>query len=535
VTDANATVLAEICRRLDGLPLAIELAAARSRLLPPPTLLARLERRLQLLKGGARDLPGRQQTLRATIDWSHDLLEAGEQTLFARLGVFAGGCTLEAAEAVCDLGGDLDVLTGLDALVDKNLLQPRHGPDGDSRLLMLETIREYALERLSERREADAVARRHADYYRGVAEQAEAEVLGSQQGRWFEWLEADLDNLRTALAWSVAHQEAEVTARLAAPIMPFWVSRAHVGEGLRWLDAALEQRERLSRPALAKTLFARAYLPLQTGAHHGEAEPLLKESLALFQKVGDTTWTVRAVSVLGHAAMRVRDFDRGVALRTQAVAMARDGADPWNLAMALGNLGLSLLTTDSPGRARAALEESLALYRGLEDVVGIALTLYGLAMLALGDGDLDQASSLLEEALALARKGGHLLDAGNYLTDLGIVALHQGDYTRAATLLEEGFRLAQQAEDELLAAKCLWGWAAVAVARGQPARAARLWGAASARDYALAVPPMAVRPVEARLLASARERLSPHVFEAEWAKGQATDLEDVIADALRGH
>ena len=348
-------------------------------------------------------------------------------------------------------------------------------------------------------------------------------------------LEADLDNLRAALAWSVTYQEQELTACLAAPIMPFWISRAHVSEGLRWLDAALEQRERLSRPALAKALFARAYLPLQTGAHHGEGDPLLEESLALFQELGDMTWTVRAISVLGHAAMRTRDFDRGIALQTQAVAMARDGADPWNLAMALGNLGLSLVTTDTLDRARAALEESLALYRGLDDAAGIALTLYGLAMLALGKGDLDQASSLLEEALALARKGGHFLDARNYLTDLGIVALHRGDYGRAATLLEEGFNLAQEAEDELVAAKCLWGWAVVAAARDQPDRAARLWGAASARDYALVTRPVAVRPLEVRLLIPARERLSRHVFEAEWATGQAMKLEDAVADALQGH
>src|SRR5215216_5717150 len=239
-TDANAPVLAEICRRLDGLPLAIELAAARSSILSPQALLSRLERRLQLLIGGARDLPARQQTLRATIDWSYDLLDVTEQSLFARLAVFAGGCTLEAAEVVCNLEGGPDVLAGLDGLADKNLVQPRDGPDGDPRLLMLDTVREYALERLVGRNEADTVARRHADYYLGLAEQAEAELSGSWQGAWYERLGADLDNFRAALASSLAQYRLDTAARLAAALMPLWVSRGHVTEGVRWLDAALE-------------------------------------------------------------------------------------------------------------------------------------------------------------------------------------------------------------------------------------------------------------------------------------------------------
>jgi predicted ATPase len=271
VTDENAAALADICRRLDGLPLAIELAAARSKLLSPQALVSRLERRFELLQGGPRDLPVRQQTLRATIDWSYALLDAGEQSLFARLAVFAGGCTLEAAEAVCGLEDGPDVLTGLAALIDKNLLQSRDGIDGDRRVQMLETVREYALERLGERRETDEVARRHAAYYLRLAEQAELEVLGPRQQAWYERLAADLDNLRGALTWPLAHREAEVTGRLAAALMPFWISRGHVSDGLRWLEAALQHRGRLSRSTLAKALFAKAFLLLQVGAQHGQA------------------------------------------------------------------------------------------------------------------------------------------------------------------------------------------------------------------------------------------------------------------------
>jgi predicted ATPase/class 3 adenylate cyclase len=531
-TDANGLVLAEICRRLDGLPLAIELAAARSRLLSPRALLARLERRLQLLKGGAHDLPARQQTLRATIDWSYALLEAGEQTLFARLAIFAGGCTLEAAEAVCNLEGDLDVLAGLDALMDNNLLQPRDGSEGDSRLLMLETIREYALERLTECRETDAVARRHADYYLGLAEHAEPELLGPRQGVWFEWLEADLDNLRAALAWSLAHREAEVTARLAASIPQFWASRSHANEGLRWLDSALEHRGMLSSPALAKATVTKAFLLLKLGVDHPQANMLLKEGLALFQKLEDTTWTVRTIFLLGWAASQAGHLERSVALREQAVALARDEADAWNLAAALDHLGGSLLMPDDLARARAVYEESLALYRSVGEPQGIQIALWGLAMVALGDGQHRRAMSLLEEALALARKLGDLEAVANLLADRGVVALHETDYEQAAALFEESLRLSPQVEEEWLSAQCLWGVAAVAAAQGQPSRAARLWGAAAALGYALHLPAYALHPPEEQLLSLARERLGQDAFDAEWAKGHAMRRDDAVAYAL---
>jgi predicted ATPase/class 3 adenylate cyclase len=531
VTEANAPVLAEICRRLDGLPLAIELAAARSRMLSPQALLSRLERRLQLLKGGDRDLPARQQTLRATIDWSYDLLEVSEQSLFARLAVFAGGCTMEAAEVVCDLEGDLDVLAGLDALADKNLVQPREALDGDPRLLMLDTVREYALERLAGRSEADTVARRHADYYLGLAEQAESELSGSWQGAWYERLEADLPNFRAALTSSLAHRP-DTTASLAAALMPLWVSRGHITQGVRWLDAALEHRGSISPSALGKALFVKSYLLLQVGAHHGQAERLLEESLSLFRMVGDTTWTVRAVSVLGQTAIRAREFDRGLALREQAVALARGQEDKWNLAMAVCNLGLSLLQAGDHGRARAALDEALLLNQSFGDLESSALVLDGLGMLALAEGDSRRASSLVEQALVLARKVGHVLDAADFLADLGLVALHEDDYGRAAVLFEESLRLALPMEDELSIAKCLWGLAALAAAHGQPVRGVRLWAAATALRYELTAPPSAVGPLEERLLSPARERLGLDAFDAEWSRGQAMGREDVIAYAL---
>jgi predicted ATPase/class 3 adenylate cyclase len=534
LTDTNAPVVAEICRRLDGLPLAIELAAARSGMLSPRALLGRLERRLQLLGGGGRDLPGRQQTLRATIDWSHDLLEAGEQLLFARLAVFAGGCTLEAAEMVCNLEGNLDVATGLDGLVDKSLLQPREGPDGDPRVGLLETVREYALERLATRGEVDAAAGRHADYYLGLAERAESELFGAQQGVWLERLEVDLDNFRAALTWSLTHQDIERAGRMAGALMAFWDSRGYMSEGLQWLDAALEHRDSLSRPALAKALFAKANLLLEIGVDHRQADTLLTESLSLFQALGDTIWTVRTISMLGWAALRAGDVDRSVEFREQALALARDEGDLWNLAMALGNLGGSLLKAEDLARARAVYDESLAVYRAVGEPAGIGLALWGLGMTALGEGDRRRAATLLEESLELARKANTLSGVGRCLADLGIVALYDGDYGQAAALLEESLTLAMRLEEQLLIGECLWGLAAVNAAQAQPARAARLWGAAAALHYELYLPAFAVRPIEERLLAPARRRLGPDVFHAEWIKGQTMRYEDAVAEAL-GH
>jgi predicted ATPase/class 3 adenylate cyclase len=532
VTDANAPVLAEICRRLDGLPLAIELAAARSRLLPPQALLARLESRLQLLRGGSRDLPARQQTLRATIDWSYALLEADEQALLARLAIFAGGCTLEAAEVVCNLEGDLDVLGGLDALVNKNLLQPRDDVEGERRVVLLETMREYALERLSGRGEADVSARRHADYFLGLAEQAEPELLGPRQGVWYERLEADLDNFRAALAWFLAHEQAEATARLAATLMPLWWSRGHASEGLRWLDAVLERRGSLAPPALAKALLAKAGLLLEIGDHHGQAPMLLEESLALFQQLKDTTWTVRAVSRLGWAIRRAGELDRGLALHEQAVALAREQTDTWSLALALNNLGYSLLQEGDYVRARAMLEESRVLCEATGEPEGIAAALQGLAEVALVEGHHTQASSMLEQALTLARKIGHVSFIGRFLVDLGIITLHQGDQRRAATLFEEALGFTPRVEDELLIGECLWGLGAVAVSRGQPVRAVRLWGAATALGYPMHVRLSATRLLEERLLALTEETLGRDAFQAEWATGQAMRREDAITFAL---
>ena len=256
LTERNARAIAEICARLDGLPLALELAAARVRLLPPEVLAVRLERRLALLTGGARDLPARQRTLRDTIAWSYDLLDPDEQRLFRRLAVFAGGCTLEATEAIC--GAGLDVLDRLASLVDQSLMrgETTEDPAGEARFAMLETVREYAHERLEVSWEAEVLGRRHADFFLALAEEAEPKLTGREQGVWLARLEEEHANLRAVLSRARERGEWETLLRLAGALGHFWIVRGHLSEGQRWLEEALSHRGRGSAKAQAKALLA---------------------------------------------------------------------------------------------------------------------------------------------------------------------------------------------------------------------------------------------------------------------------------------
>jgi predicted ATPase/class 3 adenylate cyclase len=531
VTAANAATVAEICRRLDGLPLAIELAAVRIKLLSPQAMLERLEQRLPLLTGGARDLPARQQTLRATIEWSYRLLGSSEQRLFARLAVFAGGCTLEAAEAVCDLEGDGDMLAELDSLLDKNLLRRSDGDQDEPRVGMLETIREYALELLNSSGEAAQLARQHADYFLALAEQVEGLLSGPEQGMWFRRIDADLDNLRVALAWSVAHQQPETTAKLAEGLRLFWEDRGPASEGLRWLNAALEHHEDLSLPTLAKALSTKAGLLLLIRGDREQAKPALKESLRLSRDLGDTTRVVRTLSYMGIVAMQEGDHKQSVALHDEAVALAREQNDGPALVTALINQSGVLMLHGDHVEARRALDESLVLVRQLGDPRGIVYVLTYLATLALAEEDHHQAVPMMEESLALGHEVESPALVATSLCGLGLAALYQGDHDRASALFEESLTLARGTEDTYIIKDCLWGLAGVAGAKGQSSRAVRLWGAAAALDDAVGMSTPDVRPVRIRL-ESTRARLNADAFEAEFAKGRAISMDQAVTYAL---
>src|SRR5262249_47481827 len=288
-----------ICARLDGLPLAIELAAARVKLLPPHALLSRLDQRFKLLSGGARDAPARQQTMRATIDWSYHLLDKGEQRLFARLGVFVGGWTLEAAEAVCNADGDLglDVFDRLAALLNKSLLKQQAGAAGEPRFTMLETLREYALERLEQSGEAETIRHRHADCFVALAETAEPHLFEPNPRVWLDRIAVEYDNLRGAQAWALAQEDAEIGVRLAVALLWFWNQRGYSTSEVRgWLEAALEPARSLGQPLAAlraEALCARGFMEEHHHVEHAIA--LLEESLALFQELGDRAGMARTL------------------------------------------------------------------------------------------------------------------------------------------------------------------------------------------------------------------------------------------------
>jgi DNA-binding CsgD family transcriptional regulator/tetratricopeptide (TPR) repeat protein len=494
--------VAEICHRLDGLPLAIELAAARVKLLAPRALLARLERRLPLLTGGARDLPARQQTLRGTIDWSYGLLEPGERALFARLAVFVGGCSLEATEAVCgfaagDGGPSPDVLDGLASLVDKSLLRQAEGPEGEPRFSMLETIREYAAERFEASGDADAVRRRHADYFLALAERAAPELVGRQQGTWLERLEREHDNLLAALGWALERDEQAPGLRLVAALGNFWRVRGYSDEGQGWIERALSRWPAAPAPARAEVLGAAGSLAFYSGRYE-RAATLHGQCLTLRRALGDQRGTAVALHNLGAVALHLADFDRAEALYAESLAIWRALGDRAGIALSLNDWGVLARNRDDQARARACYEESLTLFRELGDTWGTGLLLNNLARVARDLGEWEQASALCAESLALFRELGDRRGVAWVLSNLVVVAQRRGAWELAA----------------------------------------RLHGAAEALREAVGSASLAVSPAERDMLeaavAAARTELGDQSFAAAVAAGRAMPPEQLAEAALSG-
>jgi len=611
ITGENGPAVAEICGRLDGLPLAIELAAARVRLLPPQKMLAQLGNRFRLLTGGARDLPARHQTLRGAIDWSYDLLDADEKTLFRRLAVFCCSCTLEAAEAVCNGSGDpsagsgqaplagspprlpreysrsgvltvagqaLDVLNGLGSLVDQSLLKPSD-VDGEPRFGMLETIREYALERLADSGEATVVRRRHANFFVALAEKAEPKLNGAEQMIWLNRLEMEHDNLRAALRWALEREgacpepaegaDAELGLKLAAALGSFWFMRGHWTEARRWLERALEKRGDASAPVRAKGLWMAGLWQEDSE----RAKPLLQESLALYRQLEDKRGIARALSGLGHVA---DDLEQATALHEQSLALFQELGDKWDLSNVLSSLGgdawkqgdygraatlfeQSLILARETGnkwdiaarlrmlgnlaleqmdykRAAALFEESLTLARELSNKEGIAGLLNSLGEMARLQGDYERAAALYDESLSLRRELGTRIGVAMMLHNLGYVALRQGDRRQAAAFFEESLIRYRELKDKNGIAFCLAGLAGLAGAEGQPERAARLLGAAEALLEATGARLIAADRAEYdHNVTAVRAQLDEAAFAAARAEGRAMatdDWEQAVAYAL---
>jgi predicted ATPase/transcriptional regulator with XRE-family HTH domain/Tfp pilus assembly protein PilF len=475
LTPENAADVMAICRRLDGLPLAIELAAARIRLLPPRALLARLERRLPILTGGARDLPERQRTLRDTLAWSYGLLSRAEQTLLRRLSVFAGGATLDAVEAVCSADGtlDSDALEWLAALVDHSLLRQEESDAGEPRVGMLETVREYGLEQLAAAGELEATQEAHAQYYLVLAEAAGPALRGSEQAPWLARLDAEHDNLRAALGWAQGRRDGELGLRLAGALWRFWYLRGYLGEGRCWLEAALTGTVQTSLAARARALNGAGNLAERQG-DYGRAAAFHEESLALRRALGDMQGIAHSLGNLGNLAHRQGDSRQAAALYEEALALYRELGEMASIAIALSNLGSVAFEQDDYGRAATRYEESLALYRALGDKIGSAASLTGLGKVASLRGDYGRASALHEESLALGREVGYTYGVAQSLSNLGELAYLQGGYGRAVALLEESLALhsEHEARDEIAVALNTLG--AVAGRQGDHRRASRL-------------------------------------------------------------
>ncbi len=538
LTDANAPTVAAICARLDGLPLAIELAAARIATLPPPSLLARLDRRLSLLTGGARDLPDRQRTLRDTIAWSYQLLKPAEQALFARLAVFVGGRTLDAIAAVCDApnrcspdGSGGDVLDGVEALVRHSLLQMEEGIAGEPRFVLLETLHEFARERLAERGEAEVMHRAHAAYFLALAEAAEPELTGPRQRTWLDRLEAEHDNLRAALRWVLARQETETALRLGGALWRFWDMRGYLTEGRRWLEAALAQGD--GGPAAARaTVLAGISVLIKQQGEYGAARRFAEQGVALWRTVADPRGLAFGCNALGDVAQAQGDDAAAHAHFAESLACARAVGDRRGIARGLNNLAEVTQDQDAMA-ARALFAESLTLFRELGDLPGIAYTLGNLGVLTQRHGDNDAATMFHEESLHISREANTRPHIAGSLARLGEVAQAQGDDVRACACYTESLMIWRETGDNANVAKCLEGLGTVARARGAMTIAAHVWGAAGALREQIGAPHAPADRIRYdRELATARLQFDASAWAAAWAAGRALPLEQAITIAI---
>lgn len=503
LTADNAAAIAEIAVRLDGLPLAIELAAARVRVLSPAELLSRLEHSLPLLTGGAADLPARQQTLRATIDWSHEILDEAERRLFRRLAVFAGGFTLHAAEVVA--GGDAtqpdephDVLDILTSLIDKSLLRALPPPDDGgsqtvTRFGMLETLREYSLEQLAASGEEAEARTRHAHWCVDLVERADPELSGPNQQEWFNRLEAERDNIRAALNWAVEQGQSEIALRLCGSLYRFWVTAAHYAEGRQWTERALKLGPKVTSKPRADSLLGLGVIAYFQGDYE-RAEAHTEEALATFDAIGDRAGFAYSYANLGLFADVREDYDRAIERYEHALSVFQEMNDAKHSGFMYGNLGLIFYFQGNYERADDALQASLTISRARGDGDGSAITLGNLALVALARGNPDSAEDLQRQSLELRKK------------------------------LVNRSHLARNFDQ----------FGHIAAARHEPERAVRLFAAADALRTEIGAP---LQPNDQvfndRCIRELKTRLGDAAFRAAWKSGAAMSPNEAIAFALR--
>ncbi len=494
VTSANAPAVAEICSRLDGLPLAIELAAAFVKILPPQALLKRLEKRLPLLTGGARTLPARQQTMRDAVAWSHDLLTADEQILFRRLAVFSGGCTLEAAEAIAASEGALDVFGGMASLIDKSLLRQEEGVEGEPRFRMLETVREYGLERLEASGEGEAVRHRHAAYFADWLETATLGLEWREEIRWVERLKAEYDNVQAALDWSTGIGNAEMSLRLSGSMWPFFYLHGHfLREGRVWLERGLAIDVAVPAAVRARALAAAAWI-----AHY---------------QGDDATASIRLEESLVH----FRELD-----------------EPSGLGTALHTFGIIAEDRGDYATAKGHFLEARARFEEAGEVSNALLAVYHLGVIAYGEGDHSHAMKHLEDVERQARQMGDRFLLTASLDYLGQLASLRGDLAAGGASIAEALALDRAAADQEAIMRGLAGAAVLAMADGRAESTARLLAAAENQREHIGFGPFALpeRTAYEQAREAARGQLGDHTYDDAWAAGRRLSLEEAMAEAL---
>jgi predicted ATPase len=534
LTRENASAVTEICARLDGLPLAIELAAARVKVLSPSSMLTRLASRLQLLTGGARDLPQRQQTLRAAMDWSYDLLSAAEQKLLRRLSVFAG-CNLEGVEAVCDTKGDLDLdlLDGMASMVDKSLVQQIEQAKGESRFGMLETIREYALGKLEASGEEALTKRAHAAYCLVLAEEQATEPSGGEGAEWLERFALEHDNFRAALEWLTESGDAEWGLRLGAALFRFWEMREYLAEGRDRLGKLLKFAGAAAPTKLrARALFAAGVLAGEQG-DYGSADALISESQDIARQLGDKMSVAVSLNALAVFARDRGDGAIAHALFEESLVLWRELGDQKAVAQSLSNLANVIKLQGDYERARSLYAECLSIFRGLGDRTGVAWSLNYQGDVAREHGDSAAARTLYEQGLAIFRDLGDRWGIAGTLADLGSLAREQRDYPTAHSLYRESIKLFQELEHKRGIARLLECFASSASAQFDAQRSLRLAGAAAAVRQNIGAP---LTPAEqAKLEASldrARQAMTNTASATAWLEGWALPVDKAIEEVL---
>ena len=531
LSETNADPIVQLCVRLDGLPLALELAAARIKLLSPGEILARLGPRLELLKSEpGSGAPDRHRTLRAAIDWSYDLLGPEEQALFTSLGVFVGGFTLDGAQAVAgEL--ELDVVDGVESLLRHNLLRTQRMAGGEPRFGMLETIHEYALDRLGARGNEAPVRRSHACFYAELAEDAEPDLLGPHQLRWLELLDAELANIRAALTWATETGDAEFGLRIGAALWRYWQMRGYLAEGRERLERLLVLGSG-SRAARAWGQSTVASIALVQG-DHAAVTRLLEASLPVHRKLGAVQKTAGSLSMLCHSALVLGDADRALACAEEGLAHARRWGDRPFEAMLLHSLGLALGWKGELEAAASAIAESVEISRRDGNLASVGNGLRSLGSIALARCDYAQARLCFEESLAIGRAIGYPYYISHTLSDLALVAQEANDHAEAQRLLAESVAIEREAGERLGLVANLEVYARLAAANGRHARAVRLCASASALRKSVGVDPAEVGwPDPEPMVVHLRSVLGADAFAETWSDGRAMTLDESLDYAL---